>query len=58
MEQVRLVKALEPDVEMARDADKAGAVWAGRSPRAPVGNVCARSAAQRPPTRQDNPAME
>ena len=57
MEPVRLVKALGPDVDWAPAADKGAAVWAVRLPQARVGNACAHSAAQRPPTRQDSPAL-
>jgi len=56
MEQVRLVKALEPDAEWERDVDKAAAGWTDRLPRVRVGNACVRSVGRRPPTWQDSPA--
>ena len=58
MEQARLVKALEPDVEWARGADRDVAVWAVRLPRARVGNACVRNAERRPPMWRDSPATK
>ena len=56
MEQVRLVKVLEPAV--ARDADKDAVVWAVRLPRAQEDNACVRSVARRFPMPRDNPVTK
>ncbi len=58
MEQARLVKALEPDAEWARDADKDAAVWAVRMPQVRVANACARSVESRLLMWLDNPVIK